>query len=93
MDLSVNYGWTEFHLEFKMSVYVALICHVITSVREEESSVKEKVCLEEQQDESILIPIESLVKRRGMLGRGDCRYDITLQLIILYCVKVYPNRK
>ena len=71
MDLSVNCGWTEFHLEFKMSVCVALICHVITSVREEESSVSQKVSLEEQQDESMLIPIERLIKRRRMLGRDD----------------------
>lgn len=86
MDLSVNCGWTEFHLEFKMSVCVALICRVITSVREEESSVNEKVSLEEQQDESMAIPTESLVKRR-MLERNDCRYDITAELIGLDCVK------
>lgn len=86
MDLSVNCGWAEFHLEFKMSVCVALICHVITSVRE-------KVSLEEQQDESMLIPIESLVKTR-MLGRDDCSYDITLELMILYYVKKkYLNHK
>lgn len=81
MDLSVNCGWTEFHLEFKMSVCLALICHVITSVRGEECSVTEKISLEEQQNESMLIPIESLVNRR-MLGRGDCRYDVTFELMV-----------
>lgn len=65
MDLSVNCGWTEFHLEFKMSICVALICRVITSVREEESPVNEKVSLEEQEDESMVIPIESLVKKEN----------------------------